>query len=85
MASLSAAIGQEDSVGSAGGVTIALLILAEVGAAVLIMHTVLKSILCRHGLRLIVAMRLGVAITSRVANLTMNTVIIVIGNLVWEC
>ena len=72
MASLSAAIGQENSVGSAGGITVALLVLAKVGAAVLIVHTVLKGILCRHGLRLIVAMRLGVAITSRVANLMMK-------------
>ena len=72
MVSLGAAVRKEDGVGSAGGVTITLLVLAKVGAAVLIVHTVLKGILCRHGLRLIVAMRLGVAITSRVANLMMK-------------
>ena len=74
--SLGASVRKEDGVGSAGGVTITLLVLAKVGAAVLVVHTVLEGILGRHGLRLLVAMGLGVAVTSGMANLMMNKVII---------
>ena len=58
---LGAAVGQENSVGSTCGITIALLILAEVGAAVLVVHTIFKGVVCWHGLLLVLGLRVSVA------------------------
>ena len=63
MSSLGAAIGQENSVRSARGITISLLVLAEVGAAVLIVHAVLEGIVCRRRLGLLVV-GLGVSVAA---------------------
>ena len=59
--SLGAAIGQENSVRSTRSITIALLVLAKVGAAVLVMHTILKGVVGRHGLFLVLGLRMSVA------------------------
>ena len=64
IASLGAAIGQEDRVRSARGITITLLVLVEVSAAVLVLHTILEGIVGRHGLFL-VALGLRVSVASR--------------------
>ena len=71
MASLCAAVGQEDGVGAAGGVAVTLLILAKVGAAVLVVHTILKGVVRLCGLRLLVV-GLGVSIAGgRMTSLSM--------------
>ena len=61
MPSLSASVGEEDGVGSAGGVPVALLVLAELGAAVLVVHAVLEGIvrLRRLGLLVTAGMTVG--------------------------
>ena len=62
MSSLGAAIWQENSVRSARGITVSLLVLAKVGAAVLVMHAILKGIVGRHGFLLVaLGLRLSVA------------------------
>ena len=66
---LGAAVGQDNGVGSARGVTVALLILVEVSAAVLVVHTIFKGILCWHGLLLVLG--LGVSVASGVTSLMM--------------
>ena len=63
MASLCAAVGQLDGVGTARGITVALLILAKVGAAVLVVHAVLEGIVRRRRLRLLVV-GLGVSVAA---------------------
>ena len=63
IASLGAAIGQEDRVRSARGITVTLLVLVEVGAAVLVVHSVLKGIVRRRRLGLLVV-GLGVAVAA---------------------
>ena len=63
MASLCAAVGQEDSVGAAGGIAVALLVLAKVGATVLVVHTVLEGVVRLRGLGLLVV-GLGVSVAA---------------------
>ena len=63
MASLCAAIGQEDGVGATGGISVTLLVLAEVGTAVLIVHAVLEGIVRLRGLGLLVV-GLGVSVAA---------------------
>ena len=63
MASLCAAVGQEDGVGAAGGVAVTLLVLAKVGATVLVVHAVLEGVVCLCGLGLLVV-GLGVAVAG---------------------
>ena len=69
MSSLGAAIWQENSVRPARGITVSLLVLAKVGAAVLVVHTIFKGILCWHGLLLVLG--LGVSVASGVTSLMM--------------
>ena len=64
MASLCAAVGQEDGVGAAGGVAVTLLVLAKVGATVLVVHAVLEGVVRLRGLGLLVV-GLGVAVAGR--------------------
>ena len=63
MASLCAAVGQEDGVGAAGGVAVTLLVLAKVGATVLVVHAVLEGVVRLRGLGLLVV-GLGVAVAG---------------------
>ena len=67
---LRAAVGEEDGVGSAGGVPVALLVLAELGAAVLVVHAVLEGVVRLRRLGLVVTAGVAVRGGSRVAAVT---------------
>ena len=52
--SLGAPVGEEDGVGPTGRVAVALLVVAKVGAAVLVVHAVLEGVVRRLRLLLVV-------------------------------
>ena len=78
MVSLGAAVGQENSVGAACGITVALLVLTKVGAAVLVMHSILEGVVCWHGLLLVVGLGLSIAtgVTSLINDGTLSNAVI---------